>query len=99
MYVYACKCAKYAYMHINYQKGIYTVNPQLILHSHTGIVAEFTSLDQVDGGSRPENVKGMLHCFEYLFGCLLHWCVSLCSQAIPSSPLGQEYLNIKFIRA
>ena len=89
----------YACMHVYSRKGYKYSKYWENLHSHTGTVAQFTSLDQIDGGSRPKNVKSILHSFEHLFGCWLHWCVSLCWQAVPSSPLGQEYLGIKFIRA
>ncbi len=89
----------YACMHVYFQKGYKYSKYCLHLHSHTGTVAQFTSLDQRDGGSRPENVKGVLHSIQHLFGCWLHGCVSLCWQAVPPSPLGQEYLRKKYIRA
>ncbi len=58
----------YACMHVYSQKGYKYSKYWLHLHSHTGTVAEFTSLDQKIGGSRPENVEGVLHSFEHLFG-------------------------------
>ena len=64
-----------------------------------GIVVEVTPFDWEDGGSRPENVKGVLHCFGYLFVCSLHGSVSLCWQAAPPSPRRQKYVKQKHIRA
>ncbi len=98
-HVYVCICMYmrvYACMHVYSRKGYKYSKYWEKLHSHTGTVAQFTSLDQIDGGSRPENVKGVLHSFEDLFGCWLHGCVSFCWQSVPSSPLGQEYLREKF---
>ena len=64
-----------------------------------GIVVEVTPFDWEDGGSRPENVKGVLHCFGYLFVCSLHGSVSLCWQAAPPSPRRPKYVKQKYIRA
>jgi hypothetical protein len=84
-------------MHVYSQKGYKYSKYWDSLHSHTGTVAQFTSLDQIDGGSRPENVKGVLHSFEHLFGsgCMG---VSLCWQAVPSGDCTFFPKNPGFLR-
>jgi hypothetical protein len=58
--VYVCICMymmEYACMHVYSRKGYKYSKYYEILHSHTGTVVQFTSLDQKDGGSRHENIK------------------------------------------
>ncbi len=59
----SCICV---YARIYFQKVIYVKNG-CGYHSHTGTMAEVITLHCGDGCSRPENAKGDLIHFEYLF--------------------------------
>ena len=87
------------YMHVYIKIGIIYRKYIRIHICQYGVVVEVTTPDREDGGSRPENVKGVLHCFGYLFKCSLHGSVSLCWQAAPPSPRRQKYVKQKHIRA
>ncbi len=70
MFVYVFICMYmyvYAYMHVYIFKRIIYVKNEFDYHSHTGTVAEVIAFLRGDGCSRPENAKGVLHHFEYLF--------------------------------
>ena len=84
MYVYACVfiCMYmhvYAYMHVYILKRVIYVGNVCDYHSHPGTMAEVITFHCGDGCSRPENTKGVLHNFEYLFAIEF--------QEQPSSPV------------
>jgi hypothetical protein len=68
IYVFICMYMHvYAYMHVYIHKRVIYVKNRCDYHSHTGTVAEVITFHRGDGCSRPENSKGVLHHFEYLF--------------------------------
>ena len=69
----------YTYMHVYklYRDKYAEIGYRV--HSHTGSVAEVITFHCGDGCSRPENAKGVLHHFEYLFAIEF--------QERPSSPV------------
>ena len=68
IYVFICMYMHvYAYMHVYIFKRDKYIKNGCDYHSHTGTVAEVITFHRGDGCSRPENCKGVLHRFEYLF--------------------------------
>jgi hypothetical protein len=68
IYVFICMYMHvYAYMHVYILRRVIYVKNECDYHSHTGTVAEVITFHRGDGCSRPENSKGVLHRFEYLF--------------------------------
>jgi hypothetical protein len=57
----------YAYMHVYIFNRVIYVEIGWGHHSHIGIMAEVITFHCGDWCSRPENAKGGLHHFEYLF--------------------------------
>ena len=80
VYVFICMYMHvYAYMHVYIFKRVIYVKNGCDYHSHTDTVAEVITFHCGDWCSRPENAKGVLHHFEYLFAIEF--------QERPSSPV------------